>query len=129
MTDAATPETAAASESLDLHGAARAIKKLLRKEPTSAGSAAGTGSESLTAAEREAEKGDEAADLSGEESEAEESGEDENRGADPGEPRHTVKVDGESLEVPLSELIKGYQRGADYTRKTMRLADERRETE
>ena len=29
-------------------------------------------------------------------------------------------------EVTLKELIKGYQRGADYTKKTMRLADERR---
>jgi hypothetical protein len=37
-----------------------------------------------------------------------------------------VKVGGEETEVELKELIKGYQRGADYTKKTMRLADERR---
>ena len=29
-----------------------------------------------------------------------------------------VKVDGEELIVPLSEAVAGYQRNADYTRKT-----------
>lgn len=43
----------------------------------------------------------------------------------PAEPKHKVKVNGEEYEVELSELIKGYQREADYTRKTMTLAEER----
>lgn len=38
----------------------------------------------------------------------------------------TVKVDGEDLQVPLSEALKGYSREADYTRKTQALAEERR---
>src|SRR5215831_9393645 len=42
------------------------------------------------------------------------------------EPRHTVKVDGNEYEVPLSELVAGYQRNEDYTRKTQALADQRR---
>lgn len=42
-----------------------------------------------------------------------------------GEQMVTVTVDGESFEVPLSEAIKGYQRQADYTRKTQELARER----
>jgi hypothetical protein len=42
------------------------------------------------------------------------------------DPVYRVKIDGEEQEVPLSELVKGYQRQADYTRKTQRLADERR---
>lgn len=37
-----------------------------------------------------------------------------------------VVVDGEELEVPLKEAVSGYQRQADYTRKTQQLAEERR---
>lgn len=37
-----------------------------------------------------------------------------------------VTVDGEEIEVPLKEAVSGYQRQADYTRKTQQLADERR---
>lgn len=37
-----------------------------------------------------------------------------------------VTVDGEELEVPLKEAVSGYQRQADYTRKTQQLAEERR---
>ena len=33
-----------------------------------------------------------------------------------------VKVDGEDVEVPLTEALQGYQRQADYTRKTQELA-------
>lgn len=36
-----------------------------------------------------------------------------------------VKVDGEEVEVPEDELLKGYSRTADYTRKTQKLAEER----
>lgn len=41
------------------------------------------------------------------------------------EPLHTVKVDGEDRQVSQSELLNGYQRQADYTRKTQELAVER----
>ena len=44
---------------------------------------------------------------------------------DPGE-WHTVKVDGEELQVTLDEALKGYQRDADYRKKTMTLAEERK---
>lgn len=36
-----------------------------------------------------------------------------------------IKVDGEELRVPLSEAIAGYQRQADYTRKTQELSEQR----
>ena len=39
--------------------------------------------------------------------------------------RVPVKMDGEELQVPLSEAIAGYQRQADYTRKTQELAQQR----
>lgn len=36
-----------------------------------------------------------------------------------------VKVDGEELDVPLREAVSGYQRQADYTRKTQELSAQR----
>jgi hypothetical protein len=39
---------------------------------------------------------------------------------------YTVKVDGEEVEVPLDELQRSYSRIESWTRKTQRLADERR---
>lgn len=43
--------------------------------------------------------------------------------------RYTVKVGGQTMEVTLDEALKGYQREADYTRKSMALADERKRIE
>jgi hypothetical protein len=40
-----------------------------------------------------------------------------------------VKVDGEELEVPEDELLKGYSRTSDYTRKTQKLSEERKALE
>lgn len=39
--------------------------------------------------------------------------------------RVSVKVDGEELHIPLSEALAGYQRQADYTRKTQELSQQR----
>jgi hypothetical protein len=56
------------------------------------------------------------------ESEEEESEEDESEE----EPDvYAVKVDGEELEVSLDELVQGYSRHSDYTRKTQELASQR----
>jgi hypothetical protein len=41
------------------------------------------------------------------------------------EPAYTVKVDGNEMEVTLNELLRGYQREADYTRKTSELSLEK----
>lgn len=49
--------------------------------------------------------------------------------AAPSEPqprRFRVKVDADEVEVTEDELLRGYQRQADYTRKTMSLSDERK---
>jgi hypothetical protein len=40
---------------------------------------------------------------------------------------YAVKVDGEELEVSLEELVQGYSRHSDYTRKTQELASQRDE--
>ena len=44
------------------------------------------------------------------------------------EPYYAVTVDGTELSVNLEELIQGYQRNADYTRKTQELAQERNQS-
>lgn len=38
-----------------------------------------------------------------------------------------IRVDGEEVTVPLSEAVAGYQRQADYTRKTQSLAQQKNE--
>lgn len=43
--------------------------------------------------------------------------------------KYTVKVGGQTLEVTLEEALKGYQREADYTRKSMAVAEERKRIE
>ena len=43
--------------------------------------------------------------------------------------RVKLPVAGEEVEVPLSEALAGYQRQADYTRKTQELAEQRKEVQ
>jgi hypothetical protein len=45
------------------------------------------------------------------------------------QPMVKVVVNGEEIEIPLDEAVKGYQRTADYTRKTQQLAEERKAAE
>lgn len=47
----------------------------------------------------------------------------------PEDPEYEITVDGKPMKVKLSELKNGYQRHEDYTRKTMALADERRQVD
>jgi len=44
------------------------------------------------------------------------------------EPIYTVTIDGTDYEVTQDELIQGYQRNADYTRKTQELAAEKQQS-
>lgn len=75
--------------------------------------------ESPEAGESESEPEAEAAGAETEESEAEAEEEAE-------APRlYTVKVQGQTFEVDEDELIRGYQRGSDYSRKTTDLASQR----
>ena len=45
------------------------------------------------------------------------------------EPEYEVVVDGHKVKVKQSELLAGYQRQADYTRKTQELAEQRRQAD
>jgi hypothetical protein len=44
-------------------------------------------------------------------------------------PTYRVKVGKEEVEVPLDELIKGYSRTSDYTKKTQEVAEQRKAVE
>ena len=57
---------------------------------------------------------------------SEETNEDDNEGSNQ---TYTVRVDGEEVQVTIDELLSGYSRTQDYTRKTMALADQRKSLE
>lgn len=45
------------------------------------------------------------------------------------EPKYKVTVDGQEVEVTQEELLRGYMRQSDYTRKTQQLANQRQQFE
>jgi hypothetical protein len=75
-------------------------------------------SEGMESAEPQDEAEETFEEVGSEDEESEEEG--------PRDEKFIVKVDGKQIEVPKEELIRGYQREADYTRKTQKLAEERK---
>ena len=75
-------------------------------------------SEEVESAEPQEEAEETSEEVEGEDEESEEEA--------PRDEKFVVKVDGKEIEVPKDELIRGYQREADYTRKTQKLAEERK---
>jgi len=73
--------------------------------------------EQEASAEYESEESEEYAEESEDESEQEPT------------PTYKVKVGKEEMEVPLDELLKGYSRTSDYTRKTQEVAEARKAVE
>ena len=67
-------------------------------------------SEEVESAETQDETEESSEEVEGEDEEYEEEA--------PRDEKFVVKVDGKEIEVPKEELIRGYQREADYTRKT-----------
>jgi hypothetical protein len=64
-----------------------------------------------------------------EEEESEEEDESEPADEEDDEELYAVTVDGEEVGVSLDELMKGYSRQSDYTKKTQQVAEDRREME
>lgn len=133
--------TALPSEPLDLHQAGDLLSSLLSDEPPKR--PRGSDGKFIPKAppatpEPDAEEGDEGneapppPEAEGEEPDAE-GQEGEEKAPEPPkapEPRVLkVKVDGMEQELPEEEVVKGYSRMADYTRKTQALAEERRRFE
>lgn len=121
MSEAVTPETAAVDAPVSMDSI---IEEIASGNPQDAEQAV-----SEVVEELEEGQADEAAESKEDETEAvesdEETAEDDPEAEDEPEPTYKVKVNGEEVEVPLSELTKGYSREQDYTKKTMALAEER----
>jgi hypothetical protein len=71
--------------------------------------------------------GDDVEDNEAEEADSDE--EDENDEDSPDEPTYRIKMAGEEREITQSELIKLAQQGADYTKKSQQVAEERKRIE
>lgn len=80
--------------------------------------------EGADAPEPTEEESDDAASAEGDEPVDDEAVDDEEQSPTPR--KYKVKADGQDLEVDEAELIKGYSRTADYTRKTQELAEKRK---
>ena len=112
-----TPEDG--SGTLTVGQAANAFEGLMNTPANSQEESEGVEQESLEAEAPEAEPEEE---VTEEEQEDDETEEEE-------QPRYKVKAAGEEKEVTLDELVKGYQLGADYTKKTTEVAEQRKANE
>ena len=81
--------------------------------------------EAEPAEEEESQPVEEDESLEEESEEPEDSEEADNR-AEEGEDLYAVTINGEEHTIPLDELLKGYSRHSDYTRKTQELSEQRR---
>ena len=115
------------SEAMNLAQAQEAILKTLEAEEASPEVVEEEETESQPISEdEEVEAEDESEEESEEEYEPEDNREEE--GADE-EEVFVVKVNGEDTEVSFDELLEGYSRQSDYTKKTQALAEDRKEIE
>lgn len=105
------PATESSNAPLNLDAAANLFAQALTPEP-----------EKQEAEPVEAKPEPEATEAEAPEAEAEETPAED-------DPTVTVKIDGKEVEVKLSELKNGYQRQADYTRKTMEVSEQRKAAE
>lgn len=121
-----TPENSGSGE-LTVNQAANAFEGLMNTPANSAEQIAGE-QEAEQAEAQEAEPQTEEVETEAEEGEAEEQEETE---VEEEELPQTFKVKaaGEEKDVTLDELIKGYQLGADYTKKTTEVAEQRKAVE
>jgi hypothetical protein len=109
-------------ESLTVDTATEALVDLLTREEDGEGTEDQEQETPATAGED-----DEEGDTPAEESDDNEDDDSEESDTDGPAPKtRTIKVDGEEIEVDEEELVKGYSRTADYTKKTQKLAEERR---
>lgn len=116
--------TGTAEESAGPFNAVDAFETLLNPPKEDKQEAEGEPEVEATAETEEPEKEDDSATEESEESE--ESADAEQTDDEPAPSHFTVRVDGKEEQVSESELIAGYQRQADYTRKTQALSGERK---
>lgn len=113
---------------LDVNSATDVLSTLLA--PTESPKEKAAKAESTDPESKESEE--EAVEAEAEETQESEEQEEESEESEEGdsEPKTvTIKIDGKEVEVTLDELKNGYQRQADYTRKTMEAAEQRKAAE
>lgn len=121
-----TPEDG--SGTLTVGQAANAFEGLMNTPANSKEESEGVEQESLEAEAPEAEPQTEETEEV-EEVEATEEEQEDDETEEEEQPRYKVKAAGEEKEVTLDELVKGYQLGADYTKKTTEVAEQRKANE
>lgn len=114
-----------------LNAAASAFESLLapaedKPEDEEADAEATAQDEQAEATDEPTEESEDAEEATEEEGEESESEDEEQEEAEPAAEVFTVKVDGKEVAVSKDELIAGYSRTADYTRKTQQVAEERK---
>jgi hypothetical protein len=119
-------DNAQAVGSITVNQAAQSFASMLDSQEGVDTSAEALPEEEQSESESEEMESAEPQDETEETSEEVESEEEEVEEEAPRDEKFVVKVDGKEIEVPKDELIRGYQREADYTRKTQKLAEERK---
>ena len=119
-------DNANAVGSITVNQAAQSFATMLDSQEGVDTSAEALPEEEQSESESEEVEGAEPQDEALESSEEVEANEEESEEEAPRDEKFIVKVDGKEIEVPKEELIRGYQREADYTRKTQKLAEERK---
>jgi hypothetical protein len=119
-------DNAQAVGSITVNQAAQSFASMLDSQEGVDTGAEAQPEEEQSESESEEVEGAEPQDEALESSEEVEGDEEESEEEAPRDEKFIVKVDGKEIEVPKEELIRGYQREADYTRKTQKLAEERK---
>lgn len=119
-------DNAQAVGSITVNQAAQSFASMLDSQEGVDTGAEAQPEEEQSESESEEVEGAEPQDEALESSEEVEANEEESEEEAPRDEKFIVKVDGKEIEVPKEELIRGYQREADYTRKTQKLAEERK---
>ena len=119
-------DNANAVGSITVNQAAQSFATMLDAQESVDTGAEAQPEEEQSESESEEVEGAEPQDEALESSEEVEANEEESEEEAPRDEKFIVKVDGKEIEVPKEELIRGYQREADYTRKTQKLAEERK---
>jgi len=125
MTEAVTPETAAVDAPVSMDSIIEEIASGAPQEDATEQVVSELVEEQSESQADEAATSDEDANEANDDKE-ETAEDDTQESEDAPEPTYKVKVNGEEVEVPLSELTKGYSREQDYTKKTMALAEEKK---
>ena len=119
-------DNAQAVGSITVNQAAQSFASMLDSQEGVDTGAEAQPEEEQSESESEEVEGAEPQDEALESSEEVEGDEEESEEEAPRDEKFVVKVDGKEIEVPKEELIRGYQREADYTRKTQKLAEDRK---